>query len=169
VARFSPEKHLDLLIRAFQQSALAESWILRLVGGGPEREALGKLIDERRRVELKDWVGYPELPRLYHQAAWFILPSRFEPWGLVVNEAMAAGLPVVVSDACGCAPDLVGPESGHVFPSGDGAALRALLDTLPGPDSEEWRALSAAARERIGAFGCDAWARALLSSWAGPS
>jgi glycosyltransferase involved in cell wall biosynthesis len=60
-----------------------------------------------------------------------VLPSVFEPWGLVINEVMNAGRAVVVSDQVGCGPDLVkNGENGYVFTAGDIAGLRAALDKV---------------------------------------
>jgi glycosyltransferase involved in cell wall biosynthesis len=71
---------------------------------------------------------WKELPALYAAADLFVLPSTFEPWGAVVAEALACGLPVVVADRVGCAPDLVQPgQNGWVVPAGDAGALAALL------------------------------------------
>ena len=79
-------------------------------------------------VLLPGFKQYPELPLYYGLAGAFVLPSLTEPWGLVVNEAMAAGLPVVVSDRCGCASDLVRPgENGFAFDPCDIEQLAALL------------------------------------------
>lgn len=61
----------------------------------------------RGTLFLPGFVQYPELPKYYGRASVFIHASTTEQWGLVVNEAMASGLPVIVSDRCGCAPDLV--------------------------------------------------------------
>jgi glycosyltransferase involved in cell wall biosynthesis len=94
-----------------------------------------------------------ELPRFFQMAAVFVLPSEQEPWGLVVNEAMACGCAVVVSDAVGCQPDLVtdGVE-GCVFPSGDVAALgHALRRVLATPETAV--AMGAAARRRMSTWG----------------
>src|SRR5207247_9742522 len=69
-----------------------------------------------------------ELPGLYAASDVFVLPSAQESWGLVVNEAMAAGLPVIVSDEVGAAPDLVeGKGPGIVFPCGDVSALSEIM------------------------------------------
>ena len=69
-----------------------------------------------------------ELPALYDLCDVFALPSRFEPWGLVVNEAMNAGRPVIVSDRVGAAADLVEDGvNGFVYPSGDLGALASRL------------------------------------------
>ena len=66
-----------------------------------------------------------------------VLPSVFEPWGLVINEAMNAGRAVVVSDQVGCGPDLVrSGENGYVFPAGDIAGLRQALVNLLGDPAE---------------------------------
>jgi glycosyltransferase involved in cell wall biosynthesis len=65
-----------------------------------------------------------EIPAMYDLCDVFILPSRFEPWGLAINEVMNAGKAVVVSDQVGCAPDLViKGENGQIFPVGDVAVL----------------------------------------------
>lgn len=167
VARFSPEKNLEALIKAFQQSGLSDDHRLRIIGGGPLKEQLTGLVDARRQVELLEWVSYNELPDHYARARYFILPSLFEPWGLVVNEAMAAGLPVVVSDACGCAPDLVTENSGFVFPASDEESLAALLDRLATLREEDWNKMSASSRERIASFGCRDWAVQLKKGFDG--
>jgi glycosyltransferase involved in cell wall biosynthesis len=72
------------------------------------------------------FVSQSELPSYYHAADILVLPSESEPWGLVVNEAMAAGVLPVVSDKVGAAPDLV-RGAGEVFPCGDVPALAAAL------------------------------------------
>jgi glycosyltransferase involved in cell wall biosynthesis len=72
------------------------------------------------------FVSQSELPSYYHAADILVLPSESEPWGLVVNEAMAAGVLPVVSDKVGAAPDLV-RGTGEVFPCGDVPALAAAL------------------------------------------
>ena len=69
------------------------------------------------------------MPAAYALGNLFVLPSIHEPWGLAVNEAMNLGLPVVVSDQVGCAPDLVSPDNGWVFPAGDTEALARILDS----------------------------------------
>ena len=96
-----------------------------------------------------------ELPRFYDLCDMFVLPSRREPWGLAVNEAMNAAKPVVVSDAVGCADDLVNGETGFVFPAGDTGALAACLDTLV-HDQELARRMGFAARERVATFDFEA-------------
>ena len=94
-----------------------------------------------------------ELPAIYAAADVLVLPSdRQETWGLVINEAMAAGLPVIASDAVGCVPDLITPgERGDRFPPGDidalAAALRALLD-----DPTRGPRMSAGASARVSEY-----------------
>jgi len=112
-ARFIPIKGLLGLVEAFgrfRRLRPTSQTHLVLLGDGPERPAL-----EAKRAELglnnaivmPGFEQYERLPTYYALADAFLHVSRSEPWGLVVNEAMAAGLPVVVSNACGCASDLV--------------------------------------------------------------
>ncbi|MFC7338118.1 glycosyltransferase family 4 protein [Haloferula chungangensis] len=163
VARFAEEKSLELLVAAFKQSKLSESWKLVLVGGGPLKDKLAEA-SVGAPIELRDWLDYDSLPDLYASASCFVLPSNFEPWGLVVNEAMAAGLPILLSDAVGGAPDLlrVG-ENGWSFPSGDESALRTKLDQLAESPPERLAEMGACSRQIIAGFSVDSWAEKLMS------
>ena len=77
------------------------------------------------------FVNQAELPRLYGACDVFVLPSHDESWGLAVNEAMCAGLPIVISEEVGCVPDLViDGENGFTFPAGDTEALAGALHGL---------------------------------------
>ncbi len=115
LARFSEEKNLEYLIKSFLASALSHTWQLKLVGAGPLKEKLESLALGHNQISIENWVSYKNLPDLLVSSSCLVLPSKFEPWGLVVNEAMASGLPVVVSSATGAADDLVSAESGWVF------------------------------------------------------
>ena len=166
VARFSPEKNLGLLISAFLKSSAAETFHLRLIGGGPEEAILRERAGGSPRVEFMDWVRYGDLPQVYADARFFILPSRFEPWGLVVNEAMAAGLPVIVTSAGGCQPDLVQRgENGFVFPPDEETALIEILNRLGGLTDTEWLRMSEASQRIISGYDCAHWAKNLLASF----
>jgi 1,2-diacylglycerol 3-alpha-glucosyltransferase len=111
--RFVPKKNLDRLIRAYSrylQAGLKKEWSLVLLGDGTLRPKLETLIDQlglKGKVLMPGFKQYDELPHYYALAQALVLPSVSEQWGLVVNEAMACGLPVLVSDRCGCAEDLV--------------------------------------------------------------
>jgi glycosyltransferase involved in cell wall biosynthesis len=112
---------------------------LVIVGDGEERAALEEQARTNGLVDVR-FCGFrnqSELPRFFDIATVFVLPARHEPWGLVVNEAMNAARPVVISDDVGCHPDLVtdGVE-GFVFPVGDVNALtEALLRIFATPET----------------------------------
>jgi glycosyltransferase involved in cell wall biosynthesis len=94
----------------------------------------------------------------------FVLPSVHEPWGLIVNEAMAAGRAVVVSDEVGCAPDLVKDgENGFVFRAGDVAALAAALRRLTTERGLAQR-MGTAGTERIQSWNYEADVRGLKAA-----
>jgi glycosyltransferase involved in cell wall biosynthesis len=87
----------------------------------------------RERIEYAGFQAPDALPRFFSDADVFVLPSRYDGWGVVVNQALGAGLPVVCSDAVGAAEDLVIPgENGYIFPSGDVVALQAALEAIIG-------------------------------------
>ena len=110
------------------------------------------------------FINQAELPAFYHAADILVMPSEFEPWGLVVNEAMAAGVLPVVSDRVGCAPDLV-RDLGEVYPSGDVGALAAALSRAVGRCADP--GLPARLRDRVSRYGisetADGFERAALA------
>jgi glycosyltransferase involved in cell wall biosynthesis len=112
VGRLASEKNLTTLIRAFG-NAVAQTgsdWKLLLVGDGPERDNLEKLAAGSGIAGQVIFAGgFPwyRVPGWLAQSDVLVLPSKSEPWGLVVNEAMVCGMPVIVSQTCGCAGDLV--------------------------------------------------------------
>jgi glycosyltransferase involved in cell wall biosynthesis len=103
---------------------------LVIVGDGVERAALERRVKESgvSGVRFCGFRNQSELPRFFDLATVFVLPSRDEPWGLIVNEVMNSGRAVILSDDVGCQSDLVtdGVE-GCVFPVGD---VKALTDAL---------------------------------------
>jgi len=135
VGRQIPKKNWKTLIAAFRNIAdnsHAASWSLVLIGDGPEHAELTALAGDplESRVFFVSFIQQKELVHYYHQAAALVLPSFFgETWGLVVNEAMAAGLPVLVSAKCGCSETLVQDGlNGYVFdPDSQEAIEEALL------------------------------------------
>ena len=128
VARLAPEKGLDVLVRAVAD-ANDPRLLLLLAGDGPERVRLERLVAELgvRAVFAGD-IEWEKLVQLYVAADVFALLSEREPWAVVVNEAAACGLPLVLSDRVGAAHDLlVDGENGFRVPAGDvDAAARAL-------------------------------------------
>jgi glycosyltransferase involved in cell wall biosynthesis/GT2 family glycosyltransferase len=148
VGRLAAEKGFDALIRAV---AVAGDPRLRvgIVGEGVERESLAALAAELAvPLELRGDLSSDELLAAYASADVFALLSTHEPWGVVVNEAAASALPLVLSDRVGAARDLLRDgENGFLVPAGDpetaARALRVLLD----PD--ERRRAGARSRELV--------------------
>lgn len=126
-ARFVPKKNLDTLIRGYSDYRRKEEetrkseeiWDLVILGDGPLIGEVKSLVAElglQNSVRLPGFKQYGELPIYYGLAKAFVHASVVEQWGLVVNEAMASGVPVIVSSRCGCSLELVKEgENGFVF------------------------------------------------------
>jgi glycosyltransferase involved in cell wall biosynthesis len=117
-------KGVDLLLEAFQE--LGSTARLLLVGREAELpQLLAPLPAEvRERITYAGFQAPEDLPRYFAQADIFVLPSRYDGWGVVVNQALGAGLPIICSDMVGAGRDLVEEESnGLHFPAGDSTAL----------------------------------------------
>ena len=131
VNRLSSEKNLLRLVEAFGKYKFSGGlWSLVIVGSGPQETALKSVIERNaiKDLVLISWKQYLELPAYYALASCFILASTSEPWGLVVNEAMACGLPVLVSRYCGCVPELCRRgTNGYDFDPYNSEALAALM------------------------------------------
>ena len=121
-------KGVDQLLAAF--ATLPENARLLLVGREAELpQLLARLAEPvRTRVRYAGFQAPDALPRFFAQADVFVLPSRHDGWGVVVNQALGAGLPILASDSVGAAHDLVrAGENGFTFPAGDANALAASM------------------------------------------
>lgn len=157
VSRFVQKKNHAGLLQAYgTYQREGGAWGLQLVGCGPQDAAIASQIrglPDPGRVQLQPFAQIEELGRIYAQASAFVLASTSDQWGLVVNEAMAAGLPCLVSTACGCAADLVvHGSSGWCFDPNNPAALAALMHTAERQRARARAAMVTAARRRLDHF-----------------
>ena len=161
-SKLQPRKHCDHLLEAYLQlrsdgGADPEAYLI-IVGDGEERSALESRVAASgcQMVRFAGFRNQRELPGFFDLCTVFVLPSRHEPWGLTVNEAMNAARPVIVSDDVGCAPDLVFPgKTGWVYPTGNVSGLRdALAGALHHP--ARTAEMGRAAREHIATWDYEA-------------
>lgn len=132
-AKLQPWKRPQDLLRAFAKAQLGNS-ILIMAGEGPLRAELER---ETVRLQISDRVRYlgfvnqSQLPSIYTAADLLVLPSSYEAFGVVVNEASLCGCPVVASDCVGAARDLIAPiDAGLIYPSGNVEALKQTLEQV---------------------------------------
>jgi glycosyltransferase involved in cell wall biosynthesis len=166
VGRLVPMKRpLDLVV-AVAAHRHADRVHAVLVGDGPMAgEIQTRAARENAAVHLAGFRNQRELAAWYIASDVLALPSDAgETWGLVLNEAMACGLPVVVSDAVGAAPDLVRDGTGRTFPLGDidacAAMIQAMLDLRRREPARVDAALRAVSRE----YGCEAAVDATMTA-----
>jgi glycosyltransferase involved in cell wall biosynthesis len=158
VNRFVPKKNLSSLLNAYalyRRRSGPGAWRLVLCGDGPLRgevEGLAGGLGLGGAVEFPGFLQQPELLPYFAHAGCFILASTEEQWGLVVNEAMAAGLPVLVSERCGCFQDLVaGGGNGYGFDPTDVERLAGLMSEVASDGAKRER-MGEASLERIKKF-----------------
>lgn len=163
IGRLAEEKNVEGLLTAYlsyRRSGGKKSLVF--VGGGPLEARLRQIASESAfssDIYFEGLKSSKQLSPYYAFADCFVLPSMREPWGLVVNEAMAAGLPVLISKVCGCAEDLViEGENGFLF---DPANLQELTDRLHAVESlhsGELRRMGRRSSEIISRYSPEAWA-----------
>jgi len=154
VSRFVAKKnHLGLLAAYDRYQRQGGRWGLRLIGSGPLEPAIRSAaarLAEPQRLRIDPFLQLEQLLPAYGAASAFVLASHTDQWGLVVNEAMAAGLPVLVSSACGCHADLItAGVTGWDFDPADDTALTALMRRLERQTPAERVTMVAAGRERL--------------------
>ncbi len=157
-ARFIEKKNLSTLIEAYAEyrrrsSAFAKAtadkeiavnvpWDLVVLGDGPLREILNSqlsTLDLNEHVHLPGFKPYDELPVYYALSKAFVHASTTEQWGLVVNEAIASGLPVIVSERCGCVPELINGNGFTFDPTNEHELAARLLEMASLSDEERKR------------------------------
>lgn len=154
MAKFIERKRpLDMIYAALKIKHIENIHVI-LVGGGELNEECQRVIRENHigNVHLVGFVNQSVLPKYYAAADVFVLPSYYETWGLVLNEAMASGLPGIVSDACGAMQDMIiEGKTGFSYPMGDVEKLAQLMARLAS-DPELREQMSASAAEHVGNF-----------------
>jgi glycosyltransferase involved in cell wall biosynthesis len=165
-----PAKNLCFLLQAYESYRVmtGENCLpLVMIGEGPERKMIE---DHIRSTDLKGVYLFPfvnpeELRAFYQHAAALVLPSSSETWGLVVNEAMAAGLPVLVSKACGCASVLVKEEvNGYTFHPDRLDQLVAVFLSFTNKDAARRASMGEASRQIIRSWGLDQFVKGSLQA-----
>lgn len=163
-------KNIHRLLDAFatfHRCSSRKEWGLVILGGGElqiEIEAQIADLGLTGKVLLPGFRQYPELPAYYGLASVFVHASVKDTWGLVVNEAMASGLPVLVSERSGCAPDLVeNGRNGYTFDPYDVDALAGLMLKLSSPEYDR-AAMGRASLEIISRWTPDTFSQGLAEA-----
>lgn len=127
--QFIHRKGFDVLVDALAMIQV-EGWSCEIYGDGPMRGSLARRIAGRAladRIFLRKTVANVALRQEIAASDWTVMPSRHDGWGMLVNESLIAGTPVVCTDGCGSADLVVDAVAGHVVPAGDAASLAAVL------------------------------------------
>jgi glycosyltransferase involved in cell wall biosynthesis len=144
-ARLASVKTLHLMVTAFTQSGLADQgWVWVVAGGGPLRRELEQQAGllNGNAIRFLGPLAAEDITLLMAQSELFVLPSTYEPHGIVVTEAMAAGTPVIASNNCGAARELVrNGKTGWLFAAGDSGDLLRVLRIATADEGKRLKAM----------------------------
>ena len=153
--KFIPKKRpgdvIDALLRLLKMETLSVH--LLMVGSGVLEDVLHQQsAPAAQNVSFVGFINQSSMPAVYAAADCLVLPSDSgETWGLVVNEAMACAVPAIVSDSCGCVPDLIqAGVTGYSYPQGDIAELTGKMRIMAEPEKAKWMGQQAKARVNEG-------------------
>lgn len=161
VGRFVKDKGIDILCEAYQRyrDAVVEPWSLSLIGSG----AGLKDYNRQQGISILGFVQPKDLPKAMASASCFVLPSRFEPWGVVVQEAAAVGLPLITSDACGASVHLLrNGWNGYLIDTGSVEALAKAMVRMHNLSESRIGLMGERSRILADQFTPDRWALTLV-------
>ena len=160
VGRFIERKGIDVLLAAFRRLDRGELW---LAGDGPLRSFVEEEAKGDPRIRFLGYANEESLPDLYRQADILVVPSLFEPWGLVVHEGLAHGLPVIATDQVAAADDLIeSGVNGYVVPAGSHEALAEAMGSVAAWAPFQWREAGAHTGTTLPRYGIDPAADAFV-------
>lgn len=173
-SRFISKKNLPKLIHAYAKArkSVAAAPDLVILGDGPERAAIENAIAECRaegHVHLPGFRGYAKLPTFYGLSEGFVHVSTSEQWGLVINEAMASGVPVVASDRCGATRTIVEHGVNGLVTATDVASIASALQSLFSLSPVQREAMGRAAASAISNWGPDRFGAGMKAAFASAS
>jgi glycosyltransferase involved in cell wall biosynthesis len=161
VGQLIPRKGIAELLDAFSQLPDGELYV---AGDGSLRPLVDRAV-ESGRVTYVGQVDRARLQRLYADSDVLVLPSRYEVWGLVINEALEHGLPVIATEAVGAVDDLVlNDVNGYVTQTGDVDELREAMARIADWDDIRWRSAATTGVEIAGRWSIDAAATAFVDA-----
>jgi glycosyltransferase involved in cell wall biosynthesis len=166
VGRYAPEKRIDLLVAAYEcyRGRVADPWGLTCAGMGPQKPRLAG----RPGITDLGFVQPAEMPGLFARHGCFVIASDYDPWPLVIAEALASGMPVVCTDACGSHVELIKPElndpklsdpefNGVVCRTGDVEGLARAMEKIHA-HSAELPAMASRCQAAAAPYAADTWA-----------
>jgi len=155
VGRLVPIKGIANLVEAYKEyrRSTNDPWELTIVGIGH----LSSLCKDVEGIVMKDFVQPQDLPEIFSDAICLVLPSFFEPWGLVIHEAVTSGLPVICSHECGGLTMFVRDgQNGYIINTDTPSLVRAMKQ-MSAKTNEELREMSAASRLLGSLWTTDTW------------
>lgn len=167
--RFLPRKNVDGLLRGYATLSEDERnrWGLVIAGSGDESGRLQAIVRDLKldNVMFPGFVQYDQLPVYFGLANAFVHPAKSEPWGLVVNEAAACGLPLLVARPVGSAATLVEEgHNGYLFDPFDEQSIAASLSRLIGLDDDRRREMGGQSKRIVARWGPDRFAEGMLEA-----
>lgn len=161
VGRFVDVKGIDVLVKAWNSIHDKKGWTLTLIGDGPLKERYKR---ESRDIIIKDFMSQTELASEAANAGCFVLPSRFEPWALVIQEFACAALPIVCTRQCGASYHFVlNGYNGYVVEAEDVSALAMAMERIISSSVPELLVMSERSRQLSQVITPDLVADTLLS------
>ncbi len=164
IGRMVEDKGVDKLVRAYSlyREQYSNPWPLTCCGAGPMKS----LLEKQDGIKMNGFVQPEKIPEVLASAACLIIPSRFEPWALVVHEAAAAGRLILASEDVGAVPHLVQPGyNGFIFSNEDTAGLATLMSRISAMGDAQLDAMSRASYMLSQQFSPRQWADTLLQSF----
>lgn len=144
VGRLTEQKGIHQLIEAWKSIGDKKGWKLTMIGNGD----LEGFIQQQEDIELYPFMQQNEICKIMQHSGCAIVPSLYEPWGLVIHEAAAAGLPIIVSKNCGATNQFVKHGySGFLVPEGNVDALRDRMKEIMNMSSQDLVIMSKNSRE----------------------
>lgn len=168
VGRLLPIKGIATLLqgyRRYRKNTQSKPWSLVIVGDGEEMRKIEQEAKSTPGIIAAGTKTGEELCQYYGLASALVMPSETETWGLVVNEAMASGLPVLVSTGCGCASTLVEEgKNGWTFEAGDADMLAEVMKRCAALRPSALEAMGEQSSQRIGAWSLDTFADGVIAA-----